>query len=421
MDLLNEAYNALQQGDSHSAQTLLLSLIKEEPDNSQACYLLGLTKLQLEDEATAIDWFTKTITLSPEATPAHYNLGVLYTNRGDLHLAKKAYQTALDQAPDDIDIRFNFALTCKKLGLLDEAKTQYKTILQAVPNDTDTLYNLAKTEQQLHNNNDAISLLESLLQHEPDHLSALNNLGYLYHKEGNPEKAIPVYKKVIANSHNVTAAKHLLASLTGTTTTHAPTDYVKDVFDQFADHFDESLQQKLSYNTPTILREILDSEQPGTLFNHGLDLGCGTGLSGETFRNCSTALTGIDLSPKMLDQAQAKNIYIELHESDLVPFIQKSTIDYDLYLAADVFVYIGDLDPIFTAIAKKEGPKTLIFSTEHASEEYILKPTGRYGHSIDYIQKLAKKYGFTIVVHKSAPIRKEGDKWINGELYILSI
>lgn len=420
MPSLTKAYNHLQQGELHEASAILQAFLDQNPGDSQACYLLGITVLEQGDEESAMDRFKETINLAPEATPAHYNLGILYYNRGDFRGAQSAYARAAELAPEDMDIRFNLALTYKQLGQLTQAKELFAHILAITPDDTDTLYNLANTEQQLHNSQQAILLLETLLQYEPERLSALNNLGYLYHKEGENKKAIPVYQSLIKNNHNVMAAKHLLASLTGITTAQAPAAYVKDVFDQFADHFDASLQQKLGYNTPTLLRQLLRTVQPQAQFKHGLDLGCGTGLSGETFTDCTTILTGIDLSPKMLDQAREKNLYTELHESDLVPFIQSAEAAYDLYIAADVFVYIGDLRPIFTSIARQENLKTFIFSTEHAAQNYILKPTGRYGHSTSYIHDLAKECNFTILTHESAPIRKEGSAWINGELYILS-
>lgn len=419
MSLLHNAYELFQQGNTHEAASLLHSHIKNAPRDDQACYLMGLITLQTGDEKSACTWFRKTIHLSPEATPAHYNLGVLAQNRGEFEAAHRHYQTAANLAPQDLDIRFNLALTCKQLNLLGEAKNHFEAILETKPTDTETLYTLANTEQQLGNTHRAITLLETLTNEEPTHLSALNNLGYLYHKAGNSKQAIPVYKALIKHNHNATAARHLLAAITGKTTSHAPPNYIKDVFDQFADHFDESLQQKLGYNTPTALRTLLDTIQPEGHFAEGLDLGCGTGLSGSTFKDCTSRLTGIDLSPKMLEQAKAKKLYTSVHESDLIPFIQNATTPYDLYIAADVFVYIGDLKPIFAAIAAKGNPTTFIFSTEHAAAEYQLKPTGRYGHAIHYINTLAKQYGFIILTHKSAPIRKEGDGWIDGELYVL--
>ncbi len=419
MTNLHTAFELFQQNKLEEAHVILEHVIATDPTESQAYYLLGLIRLQSGNQDNAIQQFRKTVELSPEATPAHYNLGVLLYDRGLFAESHHHYNLAIHLAPDDPDIRFNLALACKQIGNLSHAKEHFEFYLQANPMDTDAQYNLAKIEQQLQNNTRAISLLENILHKEPEHLSALNNLGYLYHKEGKRKKAIPVYKKLIHHKYNDVAAAHLLAALTGETTSHAPTAYVKDIFDQFADHFDESLQQKLEYNTPTRLRQLLDNTLPQSHFSHGIDLGCGTGLSGETFANCIEELTGVDLSPKMLEQAEEKKIYRSLHESDIIPFIEKSTTNYDLYLAADVFVYIGDLSPIFATIANNEGQKIFIFSTESAPTHFILKPTGRYGHAVEYIKKLAKENGFNIMSHQSAPIRKEGQKWMGGELYIL--
>ena len=40
-----------------------------------------------------------------------------------------------------------------------------------------------------------------------------------------------------------------------------------------------------------------------------LDLGCGTGLSGQIIRPAARRLCGIDLSPDMVERAEARPIY----------------------------------------------------------------------------------------------------------------
>ncbi len=60
------------------------------------------------------------------------------------------------------------------------------------------------------------------------------------------------------------------------------------------------------------------AEQP---VRRGLDLGCGTGLSGAAFRGMVDVLTGIDLSTKMIARAKAKGIYDDLVHVDISSFL----------------------------------------------------------------------------------------------------
>src|SRR5207302_1633468 len=80
-----------------------------------------------------------------------------------------------------------------------------------------------------------------------------------------------------------------------------------------------------------------------------LDLGCGTGLAGELFRPLSRRLDGVDLSPRMLAQAATRGVYDRLAAGDLLTHLGGTGDRYHLVLAADVFVYLGDLAPVFAA------------------------------------------------------------------------
>ena len=114
------------------------------------------------------------------------------------------------------------------------------------------------------------------------------------------------------------------------------------------------------------MREAVEKARPNVLFNHMLDLGCGTGLAGMAFRPLVRRLTGIDLSPAMVARARAKQVYDRLDTDDLVQFLaaeQSNGGVYDLVVAADVFVYLFDLAPVATAVAKVLRPDGLFAFT----------------------------------------------------------
>ena len=76
-----------------------------------------------------------------------------------------------------------------------------------------------------------------------------------------------------------------------------------------------------------------------------LDLGCGTGLGANFYRPFAETLTGVDISPKMLEKAEEKKLYDRIHVFDM---LQKweFTEKFDLIYSSDVFVYFGNLEPI---------------------------------------------------------------------------
>lgn len=410
-----------QDGDFQQALAGYQALLADDPDNPELCYLLALLFFQEGKLNEAGHWFNRVITLAPQAAPAHYNLGVILFEQGDYPRAAQAYEEAARLCPEDADIFFNLALTRKKLGQLDKAFSCYQKVLALTPDAEDVLYNLGVLCKDMHHHADSIWFFEKVVAANPDHPQALNNLGYLYHMEREVDKATAIYHKLIALDYNATMAAHMLAALTGQTTTAAPDTYIRSVFDSFSEHYDESLVEKLGYTIPSQLREMLLSQElhpwPATL-----DMGCGTGLSGEAFVDLTEELTGLDLSPKMLEVAGKKGLYDRLYETDICSYLKKGTAFFDLFVAADVFVYIGDLSEIFSLVKERAAPGGLfLFSTELAGQGFCLKPMGRYGHAESYIRELAHEHGFTMLKVRAANIRQEEGAWITGNLYLLRV
>jgi predicted TPR repeat methyltransferase len=419
MDLFAQTQQQHQAGDFEQTLASYQALLADDQDNPQLNYLLALLFFEKGKLDEAAHWFTRVVTVAPEVAPAHYNLGVIFFEQGDYPRAAQAYEEAAKLCPEDGDIFFNLALTRKKLGQFDKAFSCYQKVLAITPDAEDALYNLGVLCKDLHHHADAIWFFEKVVTINPDHAQALNNLGYLYHLEREVDKAIAIYQKLIALDHNATMAGHMLAALTGQATAMAPDTYIRKVFDSFSEHYDDSMVGNLGYSIPSQLRAMLVG-QDSHHFPFTLDMGCGTGLSGEAFQDLTEKLIGLDLSPKMLEVAGKKGLYDSLHETDICSFLKESMTSFDLFLAADVFIYIGDLHEIFTLVKERAAAGGIfLFSTELADQGFCLKPMGRYGHAESYIRNLAQEAGFSVVKVVGANIRKEKEEWIEGKLYLL--
>lgn len=420
MNLFDQTRQFHQDGNFEQAARGYQTLLAAEPENPHLCYLLALLYFDQGKIAEACHWFSATVRLAPEAAPAHYNLGVIFFNQGDYLKAAQAYEQAARHAPEDGDIFFNLALAWKKLGRFEAAVASYEKVLALSPGDTEALYNIGLLYKEMGQAADSIRYLEEVTANNADHGAALSNLAYLYHREGATAQAIATYQKLIALDHHAAMAGHMLAALSGLKTSSAPAAYVREVFDSFSDHYDESLVGRLGYTTPTLLRGLLDAAAPRR-FQATLDMGCGTGLSGQAFRELTQRLVGLDLSPKMLSFAGPKGLYDSLHETEISAYLQAGDETFDLFLAADVFVYSGDLGEIFRLVRQRAATNALfLLSTELADQGFCLKTTGRYGHAETYIRALAAEHGFTVLTVAAADIRKEKGEWIPGNLYMLT-
>ncbi len=152
-----------------------------------------------------------------------------------------------------------------------------------------------------------------------------------------------------------------------------------------------------------------------------LDLGCGTGLLGARFLPLARTLTGVDISSSMLEIARQRQIYDSLVCGELTEFLQRQTAEFDLALAADVFVYIGDLSRVFQEVrrALRDGG-VFGFSVEVGeSQDFALRSTLRYSHSAAYLRKVAQVHGFVVETIESKPLRREDGNDVIGHIAIL--
>ena len=101
----------------------------------------------------------------------------------------------------------------------------------------------------------------------------------------------------------------------------APAEYLRAVFDGYAERFEAHLLS-LGYRMPGLFRTALLRHQKiaaGERVGPVLDLGCGTGLVGLAIADLPVGpLIGVDVAPRMLEQARKKGVYAALIESDIL-------------------------------------------------------------------------------------------------------
>lgn len=358
----------------------------------------------------------------PQVPLLHYNIGLVYYGLHDFHLALQAVTRASVLTPEDVDTLFNLALCEKKTGDCQAAIATYRRLLAIRPDHADGWYNLAGCYRQSHDQTQALHCYHRVLAIDPAYLSAANNLAYLYHRAGEIDQAAIYYRQVLAVRPGDESIRYLLASLLGTPLDHAPDAYVRDFFDTYAEGFEQSLVGELGYDNP---RQLYDCfcNCPGhrPRYGHGLDLGCGTGLGGLPFGAVVAVLDGVDLSPNMLIQAAAKGCYATLYPDSISHHLGVTAETYDFFLATDVFIYVGALEETFAAAHAIARPAALFcFSTEHlAGVDYHLQTTGRFAYSPAYIQRIAAATGWAVLALEPTRLRREGDGWIAGDLWIL--
>src|SRR5262249_16644250 len=188
----------------------------------------------------------------------------------------------------------------------------------------------------------------------PSFTSAWFTLGEIHEQQGARDKAIAAFRKARESDpedqHG--AGLHLIR-LGDEQLSEMPKAYVQALFDQYAPRFEHALSNDLGYRGAAIIFKAVlaarvTAKKPA-FFKHAIDLGCGTGLAAAAFAKQVDRFTGIDLSPGMIKEARATDLYAELEVADMIEGLRgKSDASANLVVAADAMVYLADLSLVLT-------------------------------------------------------------------------
>ena len=261
----------------------------------------------------------------------------------------------------------------------------------------------------------AMQWLRSAVEIDAEHSEAVPALAASELKLGSRKAAARLLQDWVGAEPGNAIRQHLATAILGDSTPKsAPEEYVSGLFDEYATRFDESLN-KLQYCGPQLIAEMFEqcSARP---WQGGdvLDVGCGTGLVGETLRSQVRRLVGVDLSQNMLQQARVRQVYDELIHAEMTTFMRSQPGEYDAITASDVLTYVGDLSEFCSAANTALRPGGWVIAVmeelvEGSQEQsYRLNQSGRFSHGEPAIRDLFGECGFEVRCISRLPMRNEG-------------
>ncbi|MDF3054569.1 MAG: tetratricopeptide repeat protein/methyltransferase [Gammaproteobacteria bacterium] len=416
--------NALtKQGKFEEAIEVLEKALKYQPQHAQIHAHLGQLFLRLSQYDKAIKHCRTCLELDPDHTEVHHQLAVALTHEDQYEEAVTYYRETLKRDTHHVEALHNLGALYLVKRESDLALTCYLRLLLINP-DIDTYYNLGVIYFYQDKHEDAINYFLKVLEFEPNHFNAHLNLGACYIKKEHLDKAAEHYEMALSLKPDDPEILYILAALKQKNLPNTtPQIYIENLFNQYAPHFDQHLTKYLDYRVPTLLSKAVTNFIGAKDADWDiLDLGCGTGLCGQSFRVFAKKMIGVDVSEKMLAAAKEKNIYDVLERIDIHLAIKKYA-PVDLILAGDVLGYVGDLTELFALTKDALKPNGLFaFTVEKGvGNDFKLQNNARFAHSKSYIKRLAAENGFTVVCEENAILRMQKQEKVEGYVFLVTL
>jgi predicted TPR repeat methyltransferase/Flp pilus assembly protein TadD len=419
-DLANAFYSAGRPEDAQAAIEIALAKEAAQPQGwlLLATILNGAHKYEEAERA-----FRRALMHDPRLAEASFGLGILFFQQRRFEEAIACLREASAQGCHNVGLYVCFGQALFLTGRFIESAEAFTRASRFEATDKMVLEKLAllhfiKTVIEGSVETAIADYRATGAGTEEDVGAVVQKVFQLLSAYGYEEAAARLGETWLAWAPEDPVRRYLVAAVSGEPMQSAPPAYLIQYFNGFAEGFDRQLVSVLLYKVPEELHSLLNARRQ--YFARILDLGCGTGLAARFLQTFGGKLTGVDISPMMLEKAAARQLYDQLVESEAVAYLTETQATFDLIFVADMLVYIGDLTVLLSQAARLLERGGVFACSVETTElaDFALLPSGRFAHRLSHILALAQK-DFGVLETMPTTIRLEANRPVPGALVIL--
>src|SRR5690242_4989130 len=250
----------------------------------------------------------------------------------------------------------------------------------------------------------------------PNDSRVWSDLGELAHIFGKRDQTRAAYERYLDLEPDDAETKHLLAALRDEPPPRASDECIQQLYQRFSSFYEFNVCEELYYEAPQRLHDLIQAVLADRRDLAVVDLGCGSGLAGLRLRPLAQRMTGVDLSPEMIDLARARKIYDHLEVAEITRWLSEKTDQFDLIAACDCLIYFGDLRQVLLPAAKRLAAGGVFAFTLERGERYPfrLSDTGRYTHTAQHVREVATEAELRVARLEEAYLRMEYGAEVTG-------
>lgn len=384
----------------------LTQALELEPTNV-AWRMLRAKAHQLNNDITnaALD-VADALILDPTNAANADHLGQIKMATREYAVAAWCFAEAIRLSPNDFSYYRNLAKALAAADQTDGSIELYEKLTSAEPSFEGNYVSLAEIYIELRQADRASAVCARAIDNGLASVNLFQMAGIAANLKGDSDAAVAFYNRGLALDPENGGLKHLVNVTGNLSTDSTPAAYIINLFNKRAAEYDLSVFTR-HYRVPGLIRNEMLRVRPkvdpsrATPYKLSaiLDIGCGTGLIGVMVQGVTAYLKGVDLSGAMVAHAQTKQVYQELEIAEAVASMRADPRLYESVVAGSTMEYIGKSDECLAAIYKRllpSGFAILTFIAGEAGVDYALGADGRFRHSRDYIERVAKATGFDI-------------------------
>ncbi|WP_050477778.1 tetratricopeptide repeat protein [Herbaspirillum rhizosphaerae] len=412
---LEQAIGFHTAGDLEKAEKIYRDVLVQDPLQPIALHYLGIFLYQNGQDGEGVQNIRLSCALQPDNANWHNDLGNVLFGLREFEEASEAYQASLDAEPGDHVVWNNLGSSQLQHGDTEAAIHSFKQALELVPDFGPALIHLGNIYEAAGDKMNGAHYQCRAFVLPPHEGKSKQMLGISYYFLGRLQEAADHYRQWMAEEPGNPIPVHMFAACAQQDVPERASDsYIEKHFDRYAETFNANLVDSLAYRGPELMQQALQViDAPAQQFDV-LDIGCGTGLCEPIIAPYARSLTGVDLSGKMLAQAEARGGYDQLVKQEVTDYMTGKSGAFDLVFSADTMIYFGGLETVFDKVAstlREHG--YFLFTVETAAEDEVkdagfsLHPSGRYRHSAAYVTRCLSRYGFDLLSIKDVVLREE--------------
>lgn len=410
----------IQAGRLSEAAGSLNQLVAAHPNDGRLYVAGWLLATKTGNVEAAYKSARNAVALAPTSGTALYCLSDAEHKRGDIDAARQSVEQALLHAPSNL-LFLQHAINLANAQSDYVAAETHLRSFYAQNNDAPGIKMMIGNALRHQGKNDeGEPWLNEAIAVDADDANAHHGLAMIAYLRDDHAAALAHISQALRVRPDDDDFLYLSAVFSGVTPASLPEATTRALFDPYAKNFDAHLLGVLKYRVPQLIAQRVLERFPERNLNL-LDLGCGTGLLGAALGAINGYFVGVDLSLPMLGEAKKRNIYSRLHNVNLLDALDATDgNEYEVIVAADVFIYVGALDGAISGCFKVLKPGGwLFFTCESAPEDgpdFVLHKTMRYGQTTTYVKRLLHASGFAPPSMDAIDLRMERDVAIRGYL-----